>query len=208
MLTKKPVHEFVEEVASALPAPGGGSVSALVGALGASLTSMVCRLTIGKKKYLDVQNDMEVALARAEQLRLRLTDLVEKDTTAFQAVMNAFTLPKETEEQKQSRSEAIQEATKGAAIVPLDVMTHCEQAIALVQTVAEKGNVNSITDAGVAALMINAACVGAALNVRINLGTLQDQDFVQTTQKRVDVILQSVQGTATSILQTVEQKLS
>jgi len=208
MLTKKPVNDFVEEVASALPAPGGGSVSALVGALGASLTSMVCRLTIGKKKYLDVQGEMEIALARAEELRLRLTDLVEKDTTAFQAVMNAFTLPKETEEQKQSRSEAIQEATKGAAIVPLDVMAHCEQAIGLVRTVAEKGNVNSITDAGVAALMINAACIGAALNVRINLGTLQDQEFVQSTQQRLDAILKSVQDTATSIQQTVEQKLS
>lgn len=208
MLAAKTINEFTEDVASALPAPGGGSVSALVGSLGAALTSMVCRLTIGKKKYLDVQAEMEAVLAQAEELRLRLIDLMDKDTTAFQAVMNAFTFPKETEEQKLERSEAIQAATKEATLVPLEVMNLCERAIELVQTTAKRGNVNSISDAGVAALMINAACLGAAMNVKINLATLQDTSFVRMATERLEEIQKFVQTSSAAILETVETKLS
>lgn len=208
MLATKTVNEFIEEVASILPAPGGGSVSALVGSLGVALSSMVCRLTIGKKKYLDVQEEFEVILAKAEELRLRFIDLMEKDTTAFQGVMNAFTLPKETEEQKQERSEAIQAATKEATLVPLEVMNLCEEAIKLVKVAAEKGNVNSISDSGVAALMINAASQGAAMNVRINLATLQDTSFLQMVRDRVAEILNSVQTTTNEILSVFDQKIS
>lgn len=208
MLATKTVNEFIEEVASILPAPGGGSVSALVGSLGAALSSMVCRLTIGKKKYLDVQEEFEVILAKTEILRLRFLDLMEKDTTAFQGVMNAFTLPKETEEQKQERSEAIQAATKEATLVPLQVMNLCEEAIRLVKVAAEKGNVNSISDSGVAALMINAASQGAGMNVRINLATLQDTSFLRMVRDRLAEIQNSVQTTTNEILSIVDQKIS
>jgi formiminotetrahydrofolate cyclodeaminase len=192
MLVEKTVAEFLDDVASNSAAPGGGSVAALAGALGAGLTAMVCRLTIGKKRYADVQSEMEGVLARVEALRTELTTLVEKDTEAFHAVMKAFSLPKETEEQREIRHAAVQEATKAAAVVPLAVMELCERTLPLTQTVATKGNVNSLSDAGVAASMLYAACVGAALNVRINLGTIQDDTFVHDTKVRAEHLLASV----------------
>jgi formiminotetrahydrofolate cyclodeaminase len=119
MLAAKRVSEFIDEVAATSPAPGGGSVSALAAALGAALTSMVCHLTVGKKKYEDVQDEMIRALGQADELRAKLTDLIDQDTEAFNAVMRAFGMPKDTEEQKTRRSEAIQEATRQATLVPL-----------------------------------------------------------------------------------------
>jgi len=158
MLSSKTVTEFVNEVASSSPAPGGGSVAALGGAIGAALSSMVCRLTIGKKKYADVQNELEIALKRTEELRHGLMQLLEDDTEAFNDVMKAFGLPKETDEQKSRRNLAIQSATKSATKVPLEVMKHCAETIKYVKIVAEKGNKNSASDACVAALMLRSGC--------------------------------------------------
>ncbi len=179
MLTSKSVQEFLDETASSSPAPGGGSVSALAAALGAALTSMVCRLTIGKKKYAEVQSEMEDILQKSEDLRKRCTDLIDEDTLAFNKVMSAFALPKDTEQQKMRRDDEIQEATKKATLVPLRLMHLCEEALGLTARVAEKGNVNSISDAGVAALMLDAACKGAAFNVFINLSSLHDDNFAR-----------------------------
>jgi methenyltetrahydrofolate cyclohydrolase len=178
MLTKKSVAAFLDELASPSPAPGGGSVAALAGALGAALTSMVCNLTTGKKKYLAVEEEMKKILVQSEELREKFTTLVEKDTQAFNKVMEAFGLPKDTDPQKALRGAAIGEATKEATLVPLEVMKHCIDALALTQEVASKGYVNSISDAGVSALMLQAACESAALNVRINLNGLSDSEFV------------------------------
>ena len=178
MLIEKSVTSFLDELASNSPAPGGGSVAALSGALGGALTSMVCNLTIGKKKYLDVEADMKNVLRQSEDLRRRFTVLIDKDTHAFNKVMEAFSLPKETDDQKALRSAAIQEATKEAALVPLEVMKHVIDGLALAKTVAEKGNANSASDAGVSAIMLGAAMEGAALNVQINLSSIQDTDFV------------------------------
>ena len=178
MATKRTLNGFLDELASSAPAPGGGSVAALAGALGASLTSMVCNLTIGKKKYADVESDLKKILVRAEDLRGQFTVLIDKDTAAFNKVMEAFGLPKNTEPQKALRAAAIKEATKEATLVPLEVMKHCIDALALAQEVASKGNANSISDAGVSALMLHAACEGAALNVKINLNALDDPEFV------------------------------
>lgn len=178
MATKRTLNGFLDELASSAPAPGGGSVAALAGALGASLTSMVCNLTIGKKKYADVESDLKKILVRAEDLRGQFTVLIDKDTAAFNKVMEAFGLPKDTEPQKALRAAAIKEATKEATLVPLEVMKHCIDALALAQEVASKGNANSISDAGVSALMLHAACEGAALNVKINLNALDDPEFV------------------------------
>ena len=178
MATKRTLNGFLDELASSAPAPGGGSVAALAGALGASLTSMVCNLTIGKKKYADVESDLKKILVRAEDLRGQFTVLIDKDTAAFNKVMEAFGLPKNTEPQKALRAAAIKEATKEATLVPLEVMKHCIDALALAQEVASKGNANSISDARVSALMLHAACEGAALNVKINLNALDDPEFV------------------------------
>jgi formiminotetrahydrofolate cyclodeaminase len=172
------MNGFLDELASPSPAPGGGAVAALAGALGAALTSMVCHLTIGKKKYSDVEHDMARILAQAEQLRGQFTALIEKDTEAFGKVMDAYSLPKDSDPQKALRAAAIREATKEATLVPLEVMKHCIDALALAQQVASKGNSNAVSDAGVGALMLHAACSAAALNVRTNLLTLEDAEFV------------------------------
>ena len=178
MSPKRSLTAFLDDLASSSPAPGGGAVAALAGALGAALTAMVCNLTIGKKKYADVEEELKPVRTSAEELRSTFTQLVERDTLAFQKVIEAYGLPKDSDPQKALRSAAVTEATKEAALVPLEVMKHCIDALALAQQVASKGNSSSISDAGVSALMLHAACEGAALNVKINLGTLSDSDFV------------------------------
>ena len=191
MLTKKTVSSFLDELASPSPAPGGGSVAALAGALVAALTTMVCNLTIGKKKYIAVDEDMKKVRAEAEKLRMRFTELVDADTQAFNKVMEAYTLPKDSEAQKTLRSAAIAAATKEATLIPLEVMKHCIDAMALAQQVASSGNTNSVSDAGVSALMLYAACEGAALNVRINLNGLSDGDFVGWKSDEVESLLKT-----------------
>jgi len=208
MLTSRTVSEFIDDVSSNSPAPGGGSVSALCGALGTALTAMVCRLTIGKKNYEGVQDEMLMSLGRADDLRVKLTSLIDQDTEAFNLVMKAFTLPKASEDQKRSRSEAIQAATKQATLVPLEVMKLCEQAIGIAATVADEGNVNSVTDAGVAGLILKAGCEGAALNVQINLATLQDKTFVEETSTLISAVLTNVDAISNRIRQRLETVLS
>jgi formiminotetrahydrofolate cyclodeaminase len=208
MLTSRTVSEFIDDVSSNSPAPGGGSVSALCGALGTALTAMVCRLTIGKKNYEGVQDEMLMSLGRADDLRAKLTSLIDQDTEAFNLVMKAFTLPKATEDQKRSRSEAIQAATKQATIIPLEVMKLCERGIEIAATVADGGNVNSVTDAGAAGLILRAGCEGAALNVQINLTTLQDKAFVEETSALVSVVLTNVEAISNRIRQRLETVLS
>lgn len=189
MLATNSVQEFLNEVASNSPAPGGGSVSALAAALGTALTSMVCQLTIGKKKYDDVMEEMIKHLGESESFRAKLTDLIDQDTEAFNGVMKAFGMPKDTEQQKAARSAAIQQATRESTLVPLEVMRICERALVLARAAAEQGNVNSISDAGVASHLLHAACSGAALNIKINLATLQDERFVQETTEELNRIL-------------------
>jgi formiminotetrahydrofolate cyclodeaminase len=191
MPNKTTLKSFLDELASSSPAPGGGSVAALAGAVGAALTSMVCNLTIGKKKYADVEGEMKKIVKQSEELREQFTALIEKDAEAFNKVMEAFGLPKESDAQKALRSAAIEAATKEATMVPLEVMKHCIDAMALAQSVAAKGNRNSVSDAGVSALMLHAACESAALNVRINLNGLADSEFVNWKTEEVISILKT-----------------
>jgi formiminotetrahydrofolate cyclodeaminase len=191
MLIRNTLQEFLDELASSSPAPGGGSVAALAGAVGAALTSMVCNLTIGKKKYAGVEEDMRSMLADAEVLRARFAVLVDRDTEAFTKVMEAFGLPKDNDARKALRQAAITAATKEATQVPLEVMKHCIDALALAQSVAAQGNVNSVSDAGVSALMLHAACEGAALNVLINLKGLEEAEFVEWKKDEVESVLKT-----------------
>lgn len=204
---RKSLNAFLDELASSSPAPGGGSVAALSGALGAALTSMVCNLTVGKKKYADVEDEMKNVLAQSEHLREQFTELIERDTVAFNKVMEAFALPKETEPQKALRAAAIREATKEATLVPLEVMKHCIDALALAQAVAAKGNANSVTDAGVSALMLHAAVEGAALNVRTNLNSLNDPEFVGWKEDEVQSLLSTSALMLEEIQAIVEEHL-
>jgi formiminotetrahydrofolate cyclodeaminase len=207
MLTKKSVEEFLNELASNSPAPGGGSVAALAGALGSALTAMVCNLTIGKKKYASVEDEIKKVLEQIEPLRKKFILLIDKDTDTFNKVMEAYGLPKDSDEQKALRSAAIQSATKEATLVPLEVMKHCVDALALAKTIAEKGNANSITDAGVGALMLHAAAEGAALNVTINLTGITDAEFVGWKREEVDSVLRTVRKMTDEILKSVDEKI-
>lgn len=191
MTNKTTLKSFLDELASPSPAPGGGSVAALAGALGAALTSMVCNLTIGKKKYADVEGEMKKIVKQSEDLREQFTVLIAKDTEAFNKVMEAFGLPKESDAQKALRNAAIEAATKEATMVPLEVMKHCIDALALAQNVAANGNKNSVSDAGVSALMLHAACESAALNVRINLNGLNDAEFANWKNEEMISILKT-----------------
>jgi len=207
MPSKQTIKMFLDDLASSSPAPGGGSVAALSGALGAALTSMVCNLTVGKKKYADVEPDMKKILVQSEELRTTFTALVEKDTVAFGKVMEAYGLPRETEPQKALRGAAIREATKEATLVPLEVMKHCIDALALAQEAASRGNANSISDAGVSALMLHAACESAALNVRINLNSIDDSDFVGWKTDEVASLLGTSRMMLDEIQAVVEEKM-
>jgi formiminotetrahydrofolate cyclodeaminase len=207
MPTRKTLNAFLDELASSSPAPGGGSVAALSGALGAALTAMVCNLTIGKKKYADVEPELKKILGQAEDLRRRFTELIDKDTEAFNKVMEAYGLPKDTDPQKALRNAAVKEATKEATLVPLEVMKHCIDALALAQEVASKGNVNSISDAGVSALMLHAACEGAAFNVKINLNSLNDPDFVGWKSEESESVLNTSSMMLDEIRAIVAEKM-
>jgi len=208
MLIDEPVSRFVDELASNSPAPGGGSAAALAGAVGAALASMVCRLTIGKKKYERVETEMKDILLKSEELRDLFLRMIDRDAEAFRKVMEAYGLPKETDDQKALRSAAIQGATKEAALVPLELMKHVIDAFALAQAVAEKGNVNSASDAGVSALMLSAACESAALNVRINLAGIRDMEFVGWRTEEISSLLRTSGRKLEEILQIVNRRIA
>ena len=166
---------FVSSVASSTPTPGGGSVSAHVGALAAALAQMVAGLTAGRKKYAAVDAEMKQIGLDAADVGNQLSALVEADARAYTAVSNAYKLPKEPEEAAARRTEAVTEALLGASRVPLETARACARVAELAATVATKGNTNAVSDAGVAALLAEAACRGAAYNVRINVAALEDK---------------------------------
>lgn len=207
MLTDRSLNKFLDELASHSPAPGGGSVAALAGALGSALTSMVCNLTIGKKKYIDVEREMSNILDRSEDLRDKFTVLIDKDTEAFNKVMEAYGLPKDSEDQKALRAIAIQQATKEATLVPLEVMKHVIDALALTKIVAQKGNRNSVSDAGVSALMLKASLEAAAMNVEINLKGIEDTEFTGWKVEEVSSLQRTCKKDVEDILDIVRAKL-
>jgi formiminotetrahydrofolate cyclodeaminase len=189
-LTDKPVVNFLDELASSAPAPGGGSVAALSGALGAALVSMVCNLTLGKKGYEDVQGDIQDLLAQSEALRQELTDLLEDDVAAYTGYSKAAKMPRATEEEKAERAEAMQAALKTATDVPLRIAGAAVKVMDLCMPAAEKGNKWAVSDAGVAVLMAEAALRSAALNVLINLGNLKDKDFAADRRAKLESLLE------------------
>lgn len=208
MLIDRTLAAFADELASNSPAPGGGSIAALSGALAAGLTSMVCRLTLGKKKYADVQDEIESILVRSEALRARFTQLIDRDTDAFNAVMKAYGMPKESDEEKSARAAAVEASMKDAVRMPLDVMRCARELSELTARAKEIGNRNSVTDAGVAALMLQAACRGAAFNVKINLGSIADQEFVRETSRTLAEIEASTLRLSEETVKGVESSFS
>lgn len=182
------VEQFIDVTASAAPAPGGGSVAALAGALGVALAEMVANLTIGKEKYADVDREMRHIQASAAEVRKELTDLIQKDTESFTAYMNALKMPKETEKQKAARRDAMQNGLKEAAEVPLAIAESALKIFPIAEAVVKKGNKGAVTDGLVAAMMARTAVISALLNVRINLGSIKDEVFVAELAAKVKTL--------------------
>ena len=188
MLTELTIKDFISKVISNDPVPGGGSVSALNGALAAALSAMVANLTVGRKKYVEVNDLMQELSARFEKLSQKLTEDVDRDSDAYNRVFAAFKLPKETDEEKQVRSEAIQRETKYAAQVPMEVARAVYEVLPQIDAIAQKGNSNAVTDACVSMMCARTAILGALLNVRINLTSIKDEAFVNAMREEADTL--------------------
>src|SRR5216110_1281445 len=206
-LLKMDVREFCNETLSDSPAPGGGSVAALMGALGASLGGMVANLSAGKRGWDDRSEYFSDWAVKAQQLKDELLFLVDEDTAAFNKVMDAFALPKESAEEKAARSTAIEQATKHAAEVPLKVMETASKSYELLAEMADKGNPASVSDVGVGAIATRACIGGAALNVRINLAQLKDEKFKASIMVRLQKLSADSEVRFEKITQAVEKNI-
>jgi len=185
-LAELSVKEFLSVTAGNDPVPGGGSISALCGSLGAALGQMVANLTIGKKKYADVEESMKEIATVFKSYLDELTQDIDKDSDAYDAVFSAFQLPKETEDDKAIRAQRIESATKIAADVPLQVAQKACKMMEIIQMVAKTGNQNAVTDACVAMMCARTAVLGALLNVRINLSSIKDAEYVEQLKKEAE----------------------
>jgi methenyltetrahydrofolate cyclohydrolase len=203
----EPLPVYLDDAASGKPAPGGGSVSACVGALGAALTSMVCNLTIGKEQFTAVEPRMKEVLAASEAARARLLQLLQDDTTAYSGVLVAYRLPRDTPARKEVRHRAVQDGLIVAADVPLAICRVALEVCRLAKVAAELGNANAVTDAGIGALLGEAGAVGAALNVRINLGSIEDEEYVRRTSAELDELLAEAAALRADVLATTLAKI-
>ena len=206
-LVKMDLRDFANELSSDSPAPGGGSVAALAGALGSALTSMVANLTVGKKEYQKNRGEMKEVAVDAQKYKDALLRAIDRDTDAFNNLMNAFRLPKKTDEQIVKKEQAIEAATKEACLVPLDVMKNSLEVLKLAQVVAEKGNENAASDAGVASLMARSAVEGAGLNVKINLPGINDAEFVEKMKTEVKNLIAEANNLQNKIIEAVDHKI-
>ena len=207
MLVDLTVKEFLNKVAGDDPVPGGGSIAALNGAVASALTAMVAGLTIGKKGYEDHAELMEHIRSLAIDRKEVFIADVDRDSEAYTKVFDCFRMPKTTDEEKSARSAAIQEATKFAALVPMQVARNAYKLMEIVADVARLGNKNAVTDACVAMMSARAAVLGALMNVRINLGSLKDISFVEQLQKEADQLQQQACIKEKELLDAVNQEL-
>lgn len=202
------IAKFLDDLASEKPTPGGGGAASVCGAIGAALVSMVCNLTIGKKNYETVSADLEAVRAKAEALRAELTGAIEEDVVAFNSVMGAYGLPRGTDEEKAKRTQAIQIALKEATLAPLRACKACYAVIGLSKEAADKGNLNVISDAGVAVLAANAGLRSCALNVFINAKAIKDRDFAEKQLAEVNALLKNAASETEAVYETVKGKIS
>lgn len=188
-LAEMQVAQFVDVMASDAPAPGGGSASALEGAVGAALTAMVCALTIGKKKYADVQDLAAESMEKANDLKARFVDVMDRDTEAFNAVSAVFAMPKETDVEKAARKAAMQEALKGCTKTPFEMMQLACETLELTRSLVGRLNASAASDLGCSALALRAAIQGAWLNVLINISGITDEAFAAEYRKNGEALL-------------------
>ncbi len=199
MFTDMPMNAFLDALASKEPVPGGGSGAAMGGALGAALVSMVCNLTIGKKGYEAVDQEMRRLLEQSEAIRLEMPRLLEADTQAYGQVMEAYRLPRTTDEEKKAREELLQQRFRAAAEVPMTIAERCAQIVNLALPAAKMGNKWAVSDAGVGALFGEACLRAALLNVEINLASINDAAYVAEMRQK----MAALEGTATATKEQV-----
>lgn len=199
--------EFAQVLGSDAPAPGGGSAAALSAANGISLTKMVCELTIGKKKYEEFQDQIKEVHAKSSQLQASLLEAIDKDTEAFNLVSAVFDMPKETDEEKAARREAMQNALKEATKSPFSMMEQILEALETTNQAIGRSNTNAASDLGVAALHLKSGLQGAWLNVLINLAGIKDEAFVEEYKGRGKELLEKGSLLADKIYQEIEASL-
>ena len=203
----KPCDEFVAVLASKAPVPGGGGASALAGALGTALGNMVGSLTVGKKKYADVEAEILILQAKSDILQKELLHLIERDAEVFEPLSKAYSLPKNTEDEKAEKARVMEAALREACSVPMEIMEKCCEAIDVIEIFAKKGSVIAISDAGVGAAFLKAALEGASLNVFINTKAMADREYAQSLNDRADQMLDAYTVKAAGIFETVKARL-
>ena len=205
--TKGTCEEFVEVLASKAPVPGGGGASALVGAIGMALGNMVGSLTVGKKKYADVEADMIAMKEKATALQADFLRLVEADAEAFEPLSKAYGMPKETEEEKAEKARVMAIVLKDACAVPMEIMEKCCEAIDVIEEFAAKGSALAISDAGVGVVFCKAALLGASLNVFINTKSMADKEYAATLNEKADKMIADYSKKADEIFAAVNARL-
>ncbi|UCC41313.1 MAG: glutamate formimidoyltransferase [Candidatus Aminicenantes bacterium] len=201
------LREFANELSMDSPAPGGGSTAALCGALSSSLSSMVSNLTVGKKEYESVQDDVKKIALKAQHLKDEFLRAVDLDTMAFNKLMDAYRLPKKTDEQKEEKEQAVEEALKEATLVPFEVLEKSIEALELAKEIALKGNQNSLSDAGVAGLTAQTSAEGAYYNVKINLPDIQDKGFKSKINRKAAALRKKAQKFGNELREIIEKGL-
>lgn len=207
MLVDLKVTDFLNKVAGSDPVPGGGSVAALNGAIASALAAMVAGLTIGKKGYEDTAEIMKHIQTLALTQKTGFVADIDRDSEAYNKVFDCFKLPKNTDEEKNIRSAAIQEATKFAALVPMQVARNAYELMGIIADVAKMGNRNAVTDACVAMISARSAVLAALMNVRINLGSLKDRTFVEQLQSEADELERKACTKEKELLDAINQDL-
>ncbi|MFP3896322.1 MAG: cyclodeaminase/cyclohydrolase family protein [Anaerolineales bacterium] len=205
--TEQRISDFLDALASGEPVPGGGSGAALGGALAAALVSMVCNLTIGKKGYEETEETMSEILERSEALRAELTDLLEADTEAYSRVMAAYRMPRQSAEEKAARQKALQKALREATEVPLAIADDCARIVDLALPAAQKGNRWAVSDAGVGALLAEASMRASLLNVYINLGSIDDEEYRKKIRAKVRTVIENKAERKDEVMGIVHQKI-
>ena len=206
-LTKLSCQEFLEKLASNSPTPGGGGGAAMAGALAVALTSMVGNLTVGKEKFAQYEAEVQELLAKAEALHMKMFALVNADAEVFNSFMACYRLPKNTDEEKQARNQAIQNAAKEAAEVPLKIAEACLEVMKLAERIAIIGNPGAITDAAVSAIMARAALRSAVYNVVVNLKLIKDEVYNQVIYAKIETMQNEAEALEKATLITADEVL-
>jgi formiminotetrahydrofolate cyclodeaminase len=204
----KSCKDFTIELASKASVPGGGGASALCGALGTALGNMVGSLTVGKKKYADVEPEIKATMEKAEKVWRELLDLIQRDADVFEPLSKAYGLPKETEEEKAHKAEVMEKCLKEACSVPMDIMVKCCEAIELQKVFADKGSTLAISDAGVGVAFCKAALLGASLNVFINTKAMTDRPYAEDLNKKANDMIAKYTVMADEIFNGVFSRLT